>query len=508
MSNFLTEYTSIIENMVAKYTGNEYSLQRLDFHLKNLEQTIDTENNNYSKRIIRTNNLAIEQEMFIEVFLSQNKYYFIPIGDGCFYQYDGKNYAAAKEDDILHKILTTISYDSGLQDWKYKTKNSIIKQIKGNNLLATIPESATIQSVLKRLCPAVFPNRETAKYFLTILGDNILKKNKDNIYLVNGKSKAFLSQLDEYAYLTIGHANITKNFIKYHESHDYQNCRLCIINDHGEDIISIEQSLNLFCVACHYSNRFDNADEFVSKKCGESLKNYAFYLKNNNMESIVEIFCKNMIIPTENEQAISSTFLLKWKDMHYLWKCHLSFLNMPNMIYSTKLKQILIKKYAYSEMNDCFINITSKHLPRVQKFLTFWNENIEVDVDDDLEIDELVNLSKNSCGNYTDAEILKIISHFFPEVTIREGKYLTNVSCKLWDKPNDIKKSLEALKNEFREKHDDSFVSFDKAYNFYCKYFNNAMIVSKNYFENYLHKHFAKHIQYNTFLHNEWYYEK
>ena len=77
MSNFLTEYTSIIENMVAKYTGNEYSLQRLDFHLKNLEQTIDTENNNYSKRIIRTNNLAIEQEMFIEVFLSQNKYYFM-----------------------------------------------------------------------------------------------------------------------------------------------------------------------------------------------------------------------------------------------------------------------------------------------------------------------------------------------------------------------------------------------------------------------------------------------
>ena len=112
MSNFLNEYRTIIDNMVAKYTGNEYSLQRLDFHLRNLEQTIDTENNNYSKRIIRANNLAIEQEMFIEVFLSENKYYFLPIGDGCFYQYDGKNYSSIKEDDILHKILTTISYDS------------------------------------------------------------------------------------------------------------------------------------------------------------------------------------------------------------------------------------------------------------------------------------------------------------------------------------------------------------------------------------------------------------
>ena len=304
MSNFLNEYRTIIDNMVAKYTGNEYSLQRLDFHLRNLEQTIDTENNNYSKRIIRANNLAIEQEMFIEVFLSENKYYFLPIGDGCFYQYDGKNYSSIKEDDILHKILTTISYDSGLQDWKYKTKNSIIKQIKGTNLLATIPESATIQSVLKKLCPAVFSNRETAKYFLTILGDNILKKNKDNIYLVNGKSKAFLSQLDEYAYLTIGHANTTKNFIKYHESHDYNNCRLININDYGEDIISIEQSLNLFCVACHYSNRFVNADEFLSKKCGESLKNYSLYLKNNTMENIVETFCKNMIVPTESDQTM------------------------------------------------------------------------------------------------------------------------------------------------------------------------------------------------------------
>ena len=159
-------------------------------------------------------------------------------------------------------------------------------------------------------------------------------------------------------------------------------------------------------------------------------------------------------------------------------------------------------------MNDCFVNITSKHLPRVQKFIQFWNEHVEVNVEDELEIDELVNLSKNSCGNYSEAEILKIISHFYPEVTIRECKYLTNISCKLWDKSNDIQKSLDALKNEFREKHDDSFVSFDKAYNFYCKYFNNAMIVSKNYFHNYLHKHFTKYIQYNTFLHSDWYYKK
>ena len=501
----ITKHQNVLEEIAKKYELNSYALQRLDFHMSNLENTISVENENYTKRQARANNLAIEQEMFIDVFLSQNKYFFLPSGDGCYYEYDGKSYNVVKEDDILHKILTTISYDSGLQEWKYKTKNAIIRQIKNTSLFFSIPESATIQSVLKRLCPAIFKTREMAKYFLTIIGDNILKKNRDNIYLSGGKSKAFLSQLDEYAHITMGQSNVTRNFIKYHETHEYENCRVCNINDNSEDTITIEQSLNLFCVACHYSIRFQCADTFLLKKGSSTMKEHALYLKTNSLDAIIDSFCDKMIDPVETNPT-KTLFVLKWKDMHYLWKTYLSSLSIPNIVYSTRLKQELIKKYEYSEINDCFIEITSKHLPYVQKFLQFWDECIVSNENDELEIDEICNLAKQTNSTLDEAETQRIICHFFPELPIKEDKYLSGISCKLWDKMADINKSLDALKTEFRVKSDDSFISFSHAYNTYCEMYTSGLIVSKNYFENYLRKHLSTHIHYDTFIHSDWYY--
>ena len=43
---------------------------------------------------------------------------------------DGKDYFIVKEDDILHKLLSTISKERTLLQWKHKTKAIIIKQIK------------------------------------------------------------------------------------------------------------------------------------------------------------------------------------------------------------------------------------------------------------------------------------------------------------------------------------------------------------------------------------------
>ena len=48
-----------------------------------------------------------------------------------------------------------------------------MKQIKDKKLFQSIPETETIQNVLNFLYPFIFDDKETAKYFLTILGDNI-----------------------------------------------------------------------------------------------------------------------------------------------------------------------------------------------------------------------------------------------------------------------------------------------------------------------------------------------
>ena len=110
-----------------------------------------------------------------------------------FYEYNGKHYFIVKEDDVLHKLLSSISKDRILMQWKHKTKFNIIKQIKERNLFSSIPESDTIQNVLNLLYPSIFTSKNTAKYFLTIIGDNIFKKNTNLIFLVTTKMRRILN---------------------------------------------------------------------------------------------------------------------------------------------------------------------------------------------------------------------------------------------------------------------------------------------------------------------------
>jgi hypothetical protein len=193
-----------------------------------------------------------------------------------------------------------------------------------------------------------------------------------------------------------------------------------------------------------------------------------------------------------------------------------------------------------------FLNITSKHLPLVGKFISFWNENIRCNhTEIELEIDELSTLFLNHGNVYhgnqkniqtiTDQTILGFIRHFLPDICIEEDKYLMNIGCKLWDKKQEILTGIEEFKranlgssnntntnlgkgkgknkdgvkdgvkdgNAVVIKKDNDTVEMSAAvsvltpspasssfpvhtiYDFYCKwgYKHNKMVVSKRYFE-------------------------
>ena len=114
-----------------------------------------------------------------------------------------------REDDIQHQLLTNISKDKTLMQWKYKTKINIIKQIKERNLFQCVPEPETIQKVIKNLYPFLFKSKNDVKYFLTVIGDNILKKNNDLIFLIKPTVKKILVELDNIIYITSGFTNPT-----------------------------------------------------------------------------------------------------------------------------------------------------------------------------------------------------------------------------------------------------------------------------------------------------------
>ena len=521
-------------NMIEKYKDNNYILSRINKHINNyLPKIIENEYNNYEKRLNRNTYLSNEQKIFVQIFLSKNKYFYLT-NNNCFYEYNDKNYFIIKEDSIIHKLLSSISKEKKLLPWKYKTKFLIIKLIKERSLLQTIPETYTIQNILNTIYPSIFKTKNEAKYFLTIIGDNILKKNSNLIFLVNQKTKKLLNELDAISSLSIGYHNITSNFLaKYHENHNYDNCRLIKINetfspDIWKDTLN-NIGLDLLCVAIHYSNRYINSDNFLETKADDELKSYIYYLKYNTSINIVSNFIDNALLKTDNTHNNK----IEWKSLHFIWKQYLNNLYLPNIIYSNTLKIYFkeLMKNDYDIFNDCLLNYASPYLPLHKDFDKFWNETIILNNYDnnmysqdyllnfdELEIDELCMLFKTwhkqsqeqllSNGNLNEDNILKILKHFYPDIKIIDDKYILNIRCNLWDKLDEIDNSLILLKceysiNKLTKNKEIEFISFDEAYNYYykrCNIHSQKFIVSKKYFEKYINYKCNSFIIYDKFI--------
>ena len=140
-------------------------------------------------------------DTYINDFLQNNEmqYFYIP-NSAIYISYNGEEFKLINESELLHQILTGISQNKTLLPWKQKIKIKIMKIIKEKNIFETIPESHTIQNVINHITPLILQTKDEAKYFLTILGDNILKKNTDIYHILNNRGKDFITNLEENVY--------------------------------------------------------------------------------------------------------------------------------------------------------------------------------------------------------------------------------------------------------------------------------------------------------------------
>jgi len=465
------EYISeIINGLFVTYKDNPYMLQRLNTHLTNLPSMLEQENKKYDERVSRINELLLEQDNFYKVFLSKHQYYYMPYNN-IYYEYDGKTYRIVKDDDIHHNLLSTITDEGKLVPWKHKTKQNIIKQIKERSLFRSIPDAYTIHSI---------------------------------------------------AYITTGNS-IMGNFIsKFHDSHKLSLYRLIKTNE-TTSIDIIKDTLNnigidLLCVAAHYSDRYTNSDNYLKSKTDISMQDYVLYFVDNPMEKIVDDFVSQCI------EVVNTGSNITWKNMHYIWKLYLSNINVPNMIYSSNLLTMLSSKL--QNINDdgsiIFTNVTSKYLPNVSSFLTFWDKHVSIsnenNVDDEYEIDELATLYKNSDlknSQLSDTYMIKMICHYFaPHVEIIDNKFITNIKCNLWSKQDDINEYLQTYKTVKTsiEVNPDLLVSFDELYSGYKVFIKSKgiiehkslPIVSKHFFEKFLSNQLQLYNKFDKFVSSEW----
>ncbi len=490
-----------VQRLCEKYADNPYLAPKFQHFICNqLETMMDQIDKSHQERVQRIEDLTSEQYSFIESFMFHNKYFYHPTTE-TFFHYDGLNYVELGEDDVLYNVLTTISRDRSIMSWKHKTKVSIMKRIKDSHIYQTIPESETIQTVLRTLHPAVFKTKAEAKYFLTIIGDNILSSRSERkdpacIHIVPASMKPLLHKINVISQMLFG-ANSCSSFKhKYHADHNYANIR--ILNGqsgNNDDIVSI----NLLCVACHYSARYQSSEQYLLKYCNDDATiNGITYLKTMTPEVLIRMFISDYIFVTPSNIKLSlgasvvsdmqiKPTVITWKNMQYLWKHFLDTKNIPNVVFATKFKSQVIETLEkfYIQDEEVFAGIYSKHLPSVCKFLQFWDETVVQDEDElELETSEIATLFKlwlegrgDSRINMSEKQVMDILNFFYPDVETEGDKFVYKVKCSLWDKQMEVRMATVDQEN---------VSSFD-AYVNYCSWKRgqnkNLPVASKQYFD-------------------------
>jgi hypothetical protein len=548
-----------IENLYDHYKDDLYITSKIHHYItQQLPMLLENIKRNREKSIQRTEEHSTEQQRFMQSYLSRNIYFYNPTTE-TYYFYDGIHYKETTEDEILHDIVTTISKDHNplLMNWKHKTKVSILKKIKDQHIMKVIPESETIQMVIQQIYPFIFSSKLEAKYFLTIIGDNILKKNLSLIHYIHPTVKDFLKGLNQLSVEKL-HVQCTQTFKhKYHEKHYEQNndCRLVpIMNLSQKESVtkhwyqSILQfcGLDILCVALHYSRKYGSSDDYVLERSNDiELQTYVFELNNNDAEDKIQQFSKEYLYDygKEDQQMTSSSpqdyFLqnhlqinsnenkLTWGEMQYLWKDFLQIHNLPQNLYQNVYKTLLIDRYSdkYNKDSDTFYTLGSSQLPMVQKFLKFWSETIVEDTNTyaELETEEISALFRNWLQNgrrkqkylLKESKILDMLSYFHPELEIGENKYIFRVRNLQWDKDIDIEVSLDTL----REKENDSLcypsITLYDAYLYYCKFHNSKdedgnkpLLVSKQFFEKYVTHHYDIFLDHSNTFTESWFIQR
>ena len=500
-----------LKKIYDKYPNNpEVHIKINDYLDKQLPNALEI----YIERLNRRKLLEKNSEMYIDKFLNNSeKQYFYISQSNLFIFYDGVNYKMINEDDIWHTLLSDISLREELKPWKHKIKNSVIKKIKNTSIINSIPESCTIQNIIQHFTPVLFKTKSEVKYFLTLLGDNILSKNIKEIHFARSESKDFILTLSDHIQSFINNIFPCSTIKFKYQNQEYEKCRFIYFNDSirikscWESFLK-SNTLNLIAVSTHYSRQFKNSELFIQEYCkSKNVKKTICYISKMNNDYLIKLFSSEWLEESNDEGVIT------WVEMYYLWKSFIKSLNLPIVpVFLKDLKCKLSENFNYDSVNDSYNMITSSKLLYVKQFQEFWKTTIEQG-DDEFEVSELwllyldwISNKNNEFENINEEKMQFLIEHFSQKPII-DDKIVTFTKCKLWNKQREMDFILQQLKVDynFYKEYDVPIYTLYKDYCSKILNINNKKTVSKKYFEKYITRIIpAEYIKDNQLLKEYW----
>ncbi len=488
----------IIRDLYAKYSDNSYILARLTKIIENLPNVLENIVQERQESQERISVLTAKQQQFINEFMTTNQYFYCSTTN-LFFKYDELHYSVTTDDAITHHVWKSMPAEEMIHDWQLSTKRFIVRRVRSRSIFNTVPESQTIQCVLDTLCPALFESRDMAKYFLTALGDRILKKSPDRVCIITPKCSWLIQELKR-ASMTYFGCNAVSGFKHKYGRHEYANCRLIIIN---ESFINVTNSiLDMLCVALHYSERYGNADAFLENHMNDyDTYSHISYLMHRSPETVISDFCGKYLEPGDT--------LMRWKHMQYLWNVYLEQNQLPAIMYLGDLKTELNKRILFDVEMDAFIGVSSRFLPEIDKFLRFWETTMQYvgteNEQQEYELDEMCSLftrwylSIKPDANIrerhiSDRKMRGLIDFYFPSAIPNGSKYIRGYLNILWDKRRDVRIALESYRSQITELSMVSSVSIHDIYVWYSRSDVGVLKVSKAYFEKAVEEELAMYV--------------
>ncbi len=373
--------------------------ERLSYYLhKWLPATLRAEKEEKEAKQERFVRMTEEMTCFVQIFLSRNKYFFLK-SSGLFFLYgtDG-HFRGVSENDIIHQLRTTITQAHGMTDWKYKCRVHVLKQIRERSLFSCVPESETIQDVLRALVPTFFRTKSDAKYFLTFLGDHVVKKaaatgtaatatttSTIKTHLLFPQSAhTFLNELNRAGHFALGVRNATADMsVVCHDRIPVAGRRWVAFNElfsmkvWRETLARI--GIDLFCVAAHYKARYGSAEQYLAWVCekdglDDGLSEVAPLLGEGAAERAMDqAFLTEMHVVHDADPECTITV----RQMVFLWHMFLARHGWGDMRGRRACIQRIAQHLPLQEDTGVFHHARCDTLQDFIVFQTFWQKDIE-----------------------------------------------------------------------------------------------------------------------------------